>query len=265
MRRLLLMFQMTSRRLTGTWMIMRITLFSLIVVLVGAVFFGSGCVNRMARDKAEREIEKMLPEALGPAENYDVQVEGSASALMKGRLNNVRIHGTKVQAKDLPLLESLEANVADLHVDVDSFAVVSSGPAAWAGTVSGAELTRLVDGKVPLVDDLVVEVEDGGLVLSGRAGYGRVGARGSVQVRPEIRGGDEIWLVPLRVDTLGVGAGVPVWAQTRLADALNPVYRIPENPLGIRVESVSVSDGLLQLKGTFDPKGLAAAARKRGG
>ncbi len=236
---------------------MRITTLLLLAVAIPLALVAGGCADGFARGRAEKEILQMLPEVIGPAEQYRVKVDGSASGMLKGELKAVHIAGTDVRPEGFPRLARLEASARDVRVDTRTYRILSAAQASWKGWLDEEELTGLLKDRVPLLQDLSVRVTPDYVEASGRAAYGRIGADGSVRAVPGVRNGREIWMLPRRVSALGVGAPVPDWAGQRIASIVNPVYVIPDNGLPLTVQRIATEQGLLRLEGTLDLTRLA--------
>ncbi|MGQ9807843.1 MAG: LmeA family phospholipid-binding protein [Armatimonadota bacterium] len=242
-------------------LLMRITAFLLLAVAIPLALVAGGCADGIARGKAEKEILNVLPEIIGPADSYQVKVDGSASAMLKGELRGVRITGSNVRPEGLPRLARLEASATDVKVDTRTYRILSAQQATWKGWLDEEELSEMLRDRMPYLQEVSVRVTADYLEASGRAAYGRVGADGSVRAVPAVRNGREIWLLPRRVSALGVGAPVPDWAGQRVASILNPVYVIPTEGLPLTVEKIATEPGLLRLEGSLDVTKLAAPRR----
>jgi hypothetical protein len=239
-------------------LLMRITVFLLLAVTIPLALFAGGCADGIARGKAEKEIVRVLPEIIGPAESYQVKVDGSAASLLKGELQGVRITGSNVRPEGLPRLARLEASASQVKVDTRTYRILSAGQAHWKGWLDEEELTALLRDRVPYLRDISIRVTGGHIEAAGRAAYGPVGASGSVRAVPAVRNGREIWLVPRHISALGVGAQVPQWAGERAADIINPVYVLPAERLPLTLERIATEPGLLRLEGSLDVTRLTA-------
>lgn len=228
--------------------------------LAGASLLLAGCLDGVARRKAEKAILGMLPEVLGPAESYEVHVEGSASELTRGYLRAVSIAGVNVSPRDLPKMTRMEASASAVRVDTKTKSIVESGPAAWSGWVNEETATGILADKARFLQDVKVTIASSGITASGRTTVKGVGPSGSVQVKPSIRGGTMLWMTPVKVSAMGVGLPMADWSSQRLEPIINPVFVVPESPLGIRLTGVSTEAGLLRIDGTLNLQGLTPAA-----
>lgn len=243
--------------------LMRVTTFFLLLSGAAAALLAGGCADGIARGKAEREIAKMLPEILGPAESYSVKVDGKATEMLKGKVRGVQVTGVRVQPEGLPCLDRLEADVRDVVVDTKNHAILSAGKTAWSGWLDNAEITRLLNGRIPLLEEIQVSVLPGYVVASGKATYLGVTTSGSVRARPSVRKGSEIWMTPTRFEFLKLGTGVPAWAGQKVADIVNPVYTVPAAKYGISLTGIAAEKDRLRLDGDMDLIRMSETRRKR--
>ena len=226
------------------------------LALLVASLLSAGCIDGIAQHKAEDEIAKLLPQYLGPADSYKVNVDGSASQLMHGHLKGVTIQGVNVRPQALPAMTRLEASVQDLDVDLKAYKILRSGPACFTGWVPNGELTRMVQGKFAHLEDVKISSGKGILSAAGKVTYLGLGVNGQVDATASVRQGTQIWMTPVKVQSLGVGVGLPVWGRTKLMEMVNPVYTVPASPLKIRLTSLQAEPGQLKISGTLDPLGL---------
>ncbi|MCC6485846.1 MAG: LmeA family phospholipid-binding protein [Armatimonadetes bacterium] len=228
-----------------------------------AVLSSAGCVNGIAQRRAEKEIGKMLPLMLGPADSYTVDVEGSAGQLRRGYIPHVHIVALNVKPDRLPRMARLEGEMTNVSVDMGAKVIKDSGPALWSGWIDDKQLAGLLTDKVTYIQDMEVQVRKDAVIVSGKITVRGVGPSGSVEGVPSIHGDREIWMTPRRVESLGLGVGVPVWGQKKVEPFINPVFTTPDSPLNIRLSSVETQDGFLKVTGSFDPKGLTEAAAQQ--
>lgn len=230
------------------------------VCLIAAGLTLAGCLDSVARRKAEKTIARMLPDVLGPAESYEVHVRGSASELSRGYLRAVSISGVNVSPRDLPKMARLEASASDVRVDTKAAKVLESGPAVWSGWIGEQVATAILEEKAPLLQDVQVKITPEAIIASGKTTIKGIGPSGSIEVRPSVRHDTLLWMTPVRVSSLGVEMALPDWTKLRIEPIINPVYIVPESPLDIKLTGVSTGQGLLRIDGTMNLQGLTSDA-----
>ncbi len=127
----------------------------------------SGCMDGLAQKRAEKEIVKMLPMVLGPADSYKVDVDGSTGELRRGYIRRVDITGLNVKPDGLPRMTRLEGHMKDVQVDMKAKTITASGPATWSGWIDNTQLAVLMRDKVSYIQNLKVQVHKGVVVASG--------------------------------------------------------------------------------------------------
>jgi hypothetical protein len=229
---------------------MRIPFVVLALVLVGCA--------RPGEKQAEKAIQKLLPEYLGPAKSYTTRVKGkSLGAVMRGRLREVRITGTDVQLTDELLVRELTIDAEEVAADLKTHSLKGIGKAVFTARIDEARLDAMARKRRPKLLDLK-------LALRGR----------SVQVtlRPEVFGYPTL---PITVDgTLAVRGGgksldfspdrgrltvvpIPEAVLDFMAERLNPVVDLSALTVPIRMERAESVGGQLVLSGTIPPDEIA--------
>lgn len=203
--------------------------------------------------RVEAEIEAALPEALGPADSYDAQVEGLR--VSDGTAEVVSVVGRRVAREDAPVVDRLDIDLRGVSYDrrtrqltrVESARgtarLLPADLAAYLGTqrgISDAQVTFAAPDRATVR----VRGEIEGLRLPlGAEIQGRLGARdGRVHLTVE------------SVRAAGIGLGGTL--ARAVERQINPVADLTDEDLPLRVEAVRVDGGALVLEATGDPTGM---------
>ncbi len=227
------------------------------------ILFLAGCA-RPGEKQAEKAIQKLLPEYLGPARSYKTEVKGkSLGAVMRGRLREVHIVGTDVQLTDELLVRELTIDAEEVMADLKTRSLKGVGKATFTARIDENRLDSMARRRRPKLLDLR-------LALRGK----------SVQVtlRPEVFGHPTL---PLTVDgTLAVRGGgksldfspdrgrlaivpIPEALLDFVAERLNPVVDLSALTVPIRIEKAESQGGQLILSGTIPPDEIARWSARR--
>jgi hypothetical protein len=226
----------------------------MVVGLLVCMAVGLGC--RSIRERAQEGLEQALPQVLGPAASYSVQIDGSSGQIRRGRIARVHIKGTRVCAEGLPQFEEMQLDARNLVIDMDNHSVRSCGTATLAATLTEAELTKMLDQRVRVGQRKRIRSRDKYVRVEGTLEAGPLSVRGSSDYALAVKKGVEIWATPTRVSFAGAGARVPGPVRTRAAAVLNPIYTLSEKRLKVRLTGIAPKSGRVLLTGTFDPTGL---------
>lgn len=223
---------------------------------------GAGC-GRDVQRAAERRINPLLPELIGPADKYSTRVRGKADALARGRMQSVHVDGAQVRMAPDLTLDTLALDLTNVSVDLKAKRLSNIENISFRATLGEANLNRYVRARRPDIPGLRVTLGP----------QNRVGSA-TVQARPEIWG---LVAAPLSVDgriTPRVGGRLldftpggarvsvvpfPLPVLRYLADQLNPVVDLSTLRVPVRVERVEIQPGALLLTGTVDPADLLRA------
>mgnify|MGYP000940575846 CR=1 FL=1 len=222
----------------------------------------AGC-GRAVENKAEKAINEMLPQYLGPAKRWSSRVSGKTGAMLRGRLGKVRIEGEDVTLAPGLVVEKLTVDLEDVSVDRGAGQLQDVGKTVFTARLSEAMLNRYVRMYRPTLRDLnITTAADGRLTVRARPelfGYPTL----PVEVRGTLRpGGGGAWLDfdPDRAKLSVVP--IPVFVAEHIADRLNPAVDLSDLALPIVVEGVQVEQGALTLSGRVPSDALLNAARE---
>lgn len=214
----------------------------------------TGCVP--STDAIERRIERELPELLGPADRYDVEIEGLRAR--DGRADRVTATGERVRMEDAPVLDRLVVEMEGVAYDrreqrldrVDTLrATAHLRPADLEAFLEAHRNVRDAAVTLRAPDEATIRLrpELGGLALPR-------GMELEVRGRLEPRAG-RLHLAVDRVEAAGAGLGDT--AARRLADAVNPLVDLSAPGADLRITGARVEGGALRL----DAAGRASSLR----
>jgi hypothetical protein len=107
----------------------------------------SGC-NTMPSEVRDRIAER-LPTMLGPADRYDVHVDGDIFGLLRGRLRSVRIDGDNVALSPGLRVHSFHADAEDIHANTRTDAIESIGSVTFDIVLDQGNLNRFMRTQKP--------------------------------------------------------------------------------------------------------------------
>ena len=209
----------------------------------------SGC---SVSGRVASEIEAVLPEAIGPAESYDVTVEGAS--LRTSSAERVEIVGLRVAREGAPVIDRFEAVLDDVAFDRDKKEVSSVGRARATARVLAPDLEAYLSaqGQVSRATLTLAEPDEVLVRVRGElADY-------EVPVDLEIRGRFVTNAGRVDLDISGVKAG-PIsvnGAASNLERQINPVLDLTDDDIALTVTAVRVEGGALVLEAAGDLSGL---------
>ncbi len=208
----------------------------------------TGCgVGRSAQTIVAHKIADALPQALGPAAHYDVQVSGDALGLARGRARGVLIQGQDVQMTPAVTLDALTLNARDIVFDAKSRQVQSIGSASFAASLGQAHLTEYLLRVRP---NLSVTLGADDMTATLPVAFGPVHTTVAVRgtLTPTTPGASTLDFVADR-GRLGV-LPVPAFAVNAALAAVNPILDLSRVKAPVGVQSADVVGGLLTIRGT---------------
>lgn len=208
----------------------------------------AGCgVGQSAQTIVAHKIADALPQAIGPAAHYDVQVSGDTLGLARGRARGVSIHGWQVQMTPAVTLDALTLDARDIVFDARSRQVQSIGGATFAASLGQANLNRYLAQTRP---DLQVTLGQSELTATLPVSVGPLRTTVAVAgvLAPTSPGASTLDFITDRA-RLGI-LPVPAFAVNAALEAVNPVLDLSRVKVPIGVQSADVEAGLLTLRGT---------------
>lgn len=222
-------------------------------LLVLSSLLSTGCTPTSL---VEQGIERELPQYVGPAESYDVDIKGlSVSA---GTAESVIAVGERVRPEGAPVIDRLQ---------LDLRGVVYDRSAEKLTQVEGALLTAVI--KTPDLADFLESyrnVDEAEVVL-------RSPNEATLRIRPQIGNysvppgvtvdvtgslvGDDTQLRFEVSEVSAAGIDISAIAASRLSDAVNPLADLENLPVKVEITSVVVAGETIGLEVIGDPKSFS--------
>ena len=219
--------------------------------LVSGLF--SGCTPTSL---VEQGIERELPKYVGPAEKYDVKIDGLDVG--KGSAEAVTAVGERVRPEGAPVIDRLALDLSGVVYDKDVERLTQ---------VDGARLTAVI--KTPDLADFLEmnrNENEASVIL-------RSPNEATLSIRPQL--GDYSVPPGVTVDVTGdlvgdgtqlrfdvtqvsaAGIDVSAIASRRLSNAINPLADLKNLPIEVDISSVVVAGETIGLEVVGDPKSFS--------
>ena len=195
---------------------------------------------------AEREVERALTDAFGPADRYDVQIEGLN--VRAGTARRVTIVGERVRPDGSPVLNRLDAVLEGVRFDRDGSRLERADRADLTVSVLPNDLAAFLEASGRVEDARVTLEPPRSLTLQVRPDLGAIPLPPGATVRVEgtVEGeGARVRLNVDRVEAAGIGLGGA--AASMLEDQVNPLLDLSESG-GLEVTDVRVEGGALRFE-----------------
>ncbi|MGI8933390.1 MAG: LmeA family phospholipid-binding protein [Phormidesmis sp.] len=225
-------------------------------VLVGAGMTGLLLASCSPTNLVEQGIERELPKYVGPADSYDVKIEGLRVGA--GSAESVVAVGNRVRPEGAPVIERLALDLSE---------VVYDRKAERLSEVGGARLTAVIRTE-DLADFLEANrnVNEAEIILQSPD-------QATIRVRPQL--GDFVVPPGITVAVTGQLAGqgtqlifnvtnvsaagidVSAIAARRLSDTINPLADLKNLPIQVEITSVMVTGETIGLEVVGDPSSFS--------
>lgn len=214
---------------------------------------GTGCVP--STGQIERGLERELPKLLGPADRYDVEIEGLRAR--SGEASRVSAVGERVRLADGPVVDRIDLELRGVRYDRGQDRLERVESARATARITPLDLADFLEThrnvreaavtlEAPNRATIRLRPEVGGIALPRG-----VAAEVSGTLEPE---GRRLRFEVTDVQAGGIGLGRA--AATGLSELVNPLVDLSETPADLRITGVRVEDGVLRLDATGNPTGI---------
>ncbi|MGB3543322.1 LmeA family phospholipid-binding protein [Rubrivirga sp.] len=221
---------------------MAIRLFTLALLVSGCSVSG----------RVASEIEAALPEAIGPADEYQVSVEGVS--VTSSTADRIEVVGLRVARENAPVIDRFEAVLEDVVFDRGEKEITGVGSASATAFVLTADLDTYLEGLDGISDATLTLSAPDQMLLTMRGEL----ADYEIPVNIEIRGrfAAEAGVVRLNVISARAGRINISGFKDRIEREINPVLDLTDDDIALTVTDVRVEDGVLVLEAAGDLSGL---------
>ena len=199
---------------------------------------------------AAHKIADAMPDMIGPAKHYDVDVDAGAMSLARGHAHRVQIHGKDVQLSPGLIVNKLDVDAHDVSFDKETRQVEHASHVDVNGTIGQLHLDRYLAASKPGINGLAVQIR--WTDLEATVPVSALGMSTTVRVDgvlvPSRFGADKLDFVPSGAD---IG---PVPIPHKLIDIamnrINPVLDLSGLKFPVQVSSARAVNGQLVVEGT---------------
>jgi hypothetical protein len=216
----------------------------------------SGCATE---GRVEDRLEEALREELGPADEYDVDVQGLDAG--DGYADRVYVEGIRVQPRRGPVVDRLEIEMTNVRYDRDLKRLVGAEDVRATAWLRSNDLERFFEQEDRIRSASVTLVQPDVLRLRFRP---ELGLPIPLNVMAEVEGtvegrGSELHFVVREASAAGFDVGDDM--ADRLTRLVNPIVDLSELPLDLEVTSVRIENGALRVDAVGDVTALDADDR----
>lgn len=222
---------------------------SLALTVLSALLLG-GCnpANLVAQG-----IERELPKYVGPADNYDVDIDGLS--VKEGSAERVVAVGDRVRPQGAPVIERLSLELENVVYDREAERLREVGSARLMAVIKTPDLEAFLEDyrNVREAEVLLRSPDEATIRLRPQVGNLSVPRGVTVNVSGQLVGSDTQLRFEIDEVTAG-GFDLSSIAARRLSDVINPLADLQNLPVEVEVQSVVVAGETIGLEVVGDPK-----------
>lgn len=227
----------------------------LLVAIILLTLLSGGC-GRTAEREAEKHVNAVLNNYIGPADKWDTRVRSeSAGAVMRGRFKSISIVGKNVRVDPNMTLEDLTLDFEAVEVDTKAKRLNSVGKAIFSCRLRDVVLSRYIRNRRPNINGLNLTFDDGNLVVHAKPdALGLFTVPVSVAGKLKPRGTAQLDFDPNKAN-LSI-LPVPEKILDYLAEKLNPAVDLTHLVAPLRIERTEINGSMLTVSGSIAPDEL---------
>jgi len=222
--------------------------YSALGLMVGSLV--AGCDGLSPQTTVAHKIANVLPRWIGPAEHYDVKVEGDAFALGRGHVRRVQIDGSNVQLSSTVSMDRINIDAHDVSFDRKARTIHRIADVSFTGQVDQGNIDRYLTKARPDLHDVVVRLRSNDVEVSTPVtvrGYTTtVSVSGTL--RPSVEAANKLDFVA-NGGSIGI-VPVPARLVNVAIDEINPVLDLSRLRFPIAVKGVDIHNGTAAVHGT---------------
>ncbi|MEL7071180.1 MAG: DUF2993 domain-containing protein [Cyanobacteria bacterium J06581_3] len=219
----------------------------LTVILCGSML--AGCTPASL---VEQGIERDLPKYVGPAESYDVDIEGLD--ISKGSAQSVKAVGERVRPEGAPVIDRLVLDLSDVVYDRQAERLTQVGGARLTAVIKTPDLAEFLKTyrNVREAEVILQSPDKATLRIRPQVGDYSVPPGITVDVTGELQGeGTQLRFEVTDVSAAGIN--ISAIAAQRLSNAINPLADLADLPIAVNITSVIVAGETIGLEVVGDP------------
>jgi len=218
------------------------------LLLAGFLLTGCNPANLVAQG-----IERELPQYVGPADSYDVKINGLK--VQAGSAQSVVAVGDRVRPEGAPVIERLVLELQDVVYDRAAERLSEVGAAKLTAVIRTDDLADFLEAfrNVQEAEVMLQSPDQATIRLRPQIGNLSVPRGVTVNIRGELVG--EATQLRFEVSEVSAaGFDLSAIAARRLSDAINPLADLSNLPVEVEITSVIAAGETIGLEVVGDPR-----------
>lgn len=217
----------------------------LLLFLILAAFV-AGCSGGLITSEVEKGVRRALPDYIGPASKYTVDVHGDEAAILKGKIERLEINGTDVRVDPKLTIRQLYVDMRGVRFNVKTHALKSVEDTSVNAVIAEQAVNHYI-GEARGDTTLTVRLEPGKIIAHFVPKVVGVSVPIAVSGTPKIVGGDK---VNFEADSAALGRlPVPAPVVNKALDLLNPVLDLSTMKLPVTLREIRLERGQVRVLG----------------
>ncbi len=226
-------------------------IFVLVLAMVlTSLYFG---INIYIQGRTEQIILKRITKILGPASNYEIEVNGSTFDFIQRKIPSIRIKGINIKPRRSPNIDLLNISIKNIKITDPKMKNIEIGKTEFQATLSTTSVNSYLMKNNPQLDDLKISLLP---VLPGKfSAWATIStpdhtsllhAEGTVRIVNNS-------LVIFSADKVTSKSGRDMqFLAPMLEERLNPIFDSTKWNTSAKLTSIDIGDGKIVVEGEVD-------------
>lgn len=217
-----------------------------IAIAVAAIYVLSGLIFANSLHILERELEKRLPELVGPAAKYQVKIKDTDIVdVVSGQINELYLFAEKVTPRECPQLESVKVHLHNVLFDMDKIEKIEN--ANFIIVVDEDSINKYIPLKLQEYPDTKVELKDGLAVLNTSKKFFNFNLPVKISGILEVKNYKQ---VNFKCSSLAVsGIPIPDFALKYIEEKINPLVDLTQIKIVTDITDIKILAKKIQVEG----------------
>lgn len=212
-----------------------------------AALFLAGCSTGIIRSQIEQGIRESLPDYIGPAKKYKVDVKGSETAMIGGKIDQLIIDGTEVQINENLCIDHMNIVMNKVRFNPQTHKVKEVESTTFEGELTSKTINSYISKDKDSKYKAQIRLEDGKVIVDAAPGLLGISVPVSIKGSPVIREDTKVNFVADEASLSIIP--VPAFIVNRLLNGVNPVLDMSQMKFPVTIKDITIKKDKIIVKG----------------
>ena len=239
----------------------------LLVAALIALALVAGCGGGPVNHGVANAVKRALPDAVGPADSWDVDVTGNPGTIIQGRVPAVLIHGVNVRMSPQLAMETLDITATDVRVDIRKRELKSIDSLTFVGTMTQDQVDQYLaatasSSKRPSGFAVKIGDADMGVAFKEKLSFVTIPIEVAGHLAVSSAGPDKVDFVPSKMSVASLN--IPRQIVDIAVKQINPTIDLSEISIPVSLKNIHIANHCIVFAGSAQiPKSAFEIAKRQ--